>query len=199
MTKQYPLIQIGEHFYAVDKEAKLLHKDYFYTPIAGSDGKTHIFQVGRYDEQDCEEAKVQYSYQKIVASTDKSIGLPLLEFKEDIQPLASAGYKEFRKSGWDLAKAALYHRGFSDGYKAAKAKKYTEEDIRTAIRRGYEINFENDKGDGSTGYDEKDIQGVLKLLKPSPKSIVIECWGDVEDNDPETEGLTGIINKKLAG
>lgn len=114
MTKIYDLIYLNNQMHAVDKEAEIkigecgIHKDDKYReefPWVKN-------QVVRCTESNCH--FIQEWWVKIIATTDNSLGLPLL-------PEIDNGVE------WEVFKT--FPNTTYTGVKAAKAKKYTDEDI----------------------------------------------------------------------
>jgi len=127
---------------------------------------------------------------KVVASTDKSLGLPLLpDIEENIEQLAIEIIR--RRGGWEhlfinnklIHKAPPVPTGFwrdvnniIEGYKAASAKKYTEEDMRKL----YEGTVQN----VGTVVKRKDMptwEQVLHSLNPLPIQVEVEMQGYTYD------------------
>ncbi len=69
-------------------------------------------------------------------------------------------------------------RGFKAGYKAASAKKYSEEDMWKAALFGYDKSFRNQvsnsDGSGETGITKKELLDYLQSLTPKPVAIEVE-------------------------
>lgn len=104
----------------------------------------------------------------ILATTDHSLGLPLLPKIEEYisddsinQIAADLGYRMLPE---DL------REGILAGYKAASAKKYTEEDLRKAFEAGqtYEFNLQKYKG------ELVPIDRYIRSLNPKPIQVEIE-------------------------
>lgn len=138
---------------------------------------------------------------KILASTDKSLGLPLLpNIEEDIempdrsQIIKLAKTQNFNgQIGTIIPQEKAFLNGYEKGYKAASTKKYTEEDIRKAIIFGFEQCLNNETispdGSGETGIFEKDIKPFIESLNPLPKQVEIEMKMEFittedDQNDP---------------
>jgi len=135
---------------------------------------------------------------KVVASTDKSLGLPLLpDIEENIEQLAIEIIR--RRGGWEhlfinnklIHKAPPVPTGFwrdvnniIEGYKAASAKKYTEEDMRKL----YEGTVQN----VGTVVKRKDMptwEQVLHSLNPLPIQVEVKITSRVYKG--------GIIEKEI--
>lgn len=168
MTKIYDLIHLNNHIYMVDKEAPL------------SKGKPTTDGVKIYETSEFRDKLLDSSssaehlstkISTIVASTDKSLGLPLLSDIEDWY-LASKNYRNEIKT--DNREEFLFKmQGFIDGYKAASAKKYTEEDMRKAVWKAAEIGFFADIKNSET---QQKIEALLQSLNPLPKAVEVKIW-----------------------
>ncbi len=142
MTNTYPLIHLNNQSYMVDKVFIYENKDWWIHPSTGSIG---------FAEEDLVEP-----YLKIVTSTDKSLNLPLLPpIEEDVEQLANKA-----TVGANNLETARYY--YAKGYKAASAKKWTDEDIRKALRRKDENWFDDS--------DDK----IIQSLNPLPKFVEVE-------------------------
>lgn len=104
MTRQYSIVYLNNFAYMVEYGVKLKGEDQF------------TFTNGT---------------PKIWAANNPSLGLPLLPKIEEI--VEAPKYKrpsDMKQEGITVAEALAHVIGFTEGYKAAKAKKYTEEDIK---------------------------------------------------------------------
>lgn len=101
-------------------------------------------------------------YEIIAVSNLNLPDTPSIEIEEDINDLA---YQYYTSSQYhDITSS--YH--WLNGYKAASAKKYTEEDLRKAIRQG-EIN------EGCTAARKTDEE-FIQSLQPKPVSVEIDMY-----------------------
>jgi len=176
MTKIYDLIHLNNHIYMVDKD-KIL-----------TIGTKYIDDTDAIREaviDDPEYWKARSDYNKILASTDKSLGLPLLpNIKENIEQLAIEIIR--RRGGWEhlfinnklIHKAPPVPTGFwrdvnniIEGYKAASAKKYTEEDMREAYNFGVSAAQET----------HLPFEDIIQSLNPLPIKVEVEMQGYTYD------------------
>ena len=69
-----------------------------------------------------------------------------------------------------------YDEGFKEGYKAASAKKWSDEDIEKAIQFGIDITCKHTTSTHGTNFDkvEDDKNNYIVSLQPKIKSIEIE-------------------------
>ena len=105
-------------------------------------------------------------YPIVAQSPNLSIpNIPYVEVEEDVEHLA----KQFITDEWAKDDEPIkfgIQVGFIEGYKAASTKKWSDEDIRKAIRQG-EIN------EGCTACRKTDDE-FLQSLQPKIKNIEIE-------------------------
>lgn len=116
----------------------------------------------------------------IIATTDPSLGLPLLPVvEEDVEELAKKAQHDFtwgKSKAFDLGFSYSgmmsngYLHGWKDGYKATSAKKYTEEDLRKAFLAGESVEFWRQKG----GKEYPSIERYIQSLNPKPIQVEIE-------------------------
>lgn len=172
MIKKYDIISLNNHLYMVDG-----------TDI--KEGEWGVFKAfGDAKVKKAFSDSVSGIYRKILASTDTTLGLPLLpkvEEETDWEYAFSVVFPAIK----NVAKhdADNLKDGFMEGYKAASVKKYTEEDIIKLLKyiREYEDFYQL--------VDEE----LLHIFVPSytkehltPKPIAVEVeiedWrGDGED------------------
>jgi hypothetical protein len=172
---KYDIIHLNNHMYMVDKEIKIKHKGDWvvetHNPIV-----TAVVECLRTFESDTD--------LKVLASTDPSLGLPLLpEIKEDAQELA---YKHTEKLILSSGGRTQRWWGFIEGYEAASAKKWTDDDIITAIQLAK----------ASTGWG---ISEILRFLKPKPIAVEVEMEEYSEDDTEHDEGgtLPGSVQSEM--
>lgn len=192
MTKQYPIIKIKDHLYMVDKGATILVEDFVLTP-------SQMLKVG---SQIALEHYLHYlslgsgeKWDKIIATTDTSLGLPLLPAIEEdlkfLQTLADSSFNEFRERNPIIpAKHILpFKTGYIKGYKAASKKKYTEEHIKKAIELAQTT--ENLESFGSTiTFKYSHPEEIISQLTPTPIAVEVEM---VDNGYPvDMEGLGGM-------
>lgn len=135
---------------------------------------------------------------KIIATTDPSLGLPLLPAIEEntlqqlvdelpVDWLGTGGLgsnpdkeAEDWKKRWDVA------------YKAAKAKQYTEEDMRKAFIAGRKFQQGGKSAKEQPERNEPDFTDFIQYLNPKPVAVELEMkdiggeeWmGDNENGEP---------------
>lgn len=112
----------------------------------------------------------------IVASTDKSLGLPLLpEIKEEEwDKNRQVAFSKFLSENQDVkldtgSKLKL----FNAGYKAASSKEYTEEDMENAYDNGANFALKR-RNDCFTDVFEAEKQKYIKSLTPPPIQVEVE-------------------------
>lgn len=158
MTKIFDLIHLNNHVYAVDKTVRKLNKGDWH--IQQKDNKIGVWQylLGS--------GETPLWYWKIIATTHKSLGLPLLpEIEDDVTVLAE---KRFPIGDTDFN--GLFQGGFVEGYKAAKAKKYTEEETRELCKKSWDAYHHNDTFDEWWNENKK--------TDPLPKQVELEMEYD---------------------
>lgn len=160
MKKKYPIIQVGEFLYAVDKEKRPKDRH----PCISYHKET---EAPMFDEHYYEEDESYYVYKPslIVATNNPSLKgvLELPPIEEDI-PEYKADIPE-RLFMWWIDKEI--QDAYKAGYKAAQAKgKYTEEDMRKAFKAGMHF--------GIDGMDNPGCNEYLKSLSKVPKAIEVE-------------------------
>lgn len=126
-------------------------------------------------------AYVKNGWLPILASTDSSLGLPLLPEREndDIETLANElGYYDSTEDN----KGNMTTKAFVAGYKAAKAKKYDEVDVWKIV---FLINnaMLHHVGDNWSLDKKSEISDIMQSLHPIPKFV----WVCVENNVPLVE------------
>jgi hypothetical protein len=177
MTKRYELIHLNGQMYMVDKGKPILHDftDGWYVIEGNEIWPIKLWKwsdnVGNFETKDG--APCQYSgstFFKVVATTDPSLGLPLLpDIEEDV---ASMLLKRLAELGFPKMKTEEIHN-WSSQIVAAKAKQYTKEDMWDAARFGYDTanNNADDEGTQMTG---EEFQAFLQKLRPLPIAVEVE-------------------------
>ncbi len=158
---KYDVIHLNGEQYAVDKEAQIDQKDLFIS-------QNSIYIFGELDKHGIPSDSV-----KIVASSDKSLGLPLLPpIEEDVIELAEKTYPEATDGNPHLI--SEHNKGqntrrvaFVRGYKAASQKKYSEEDMWKIYVAGFQANEEKKK-------PLDDFKTSLQSLSPKPIQVELE-------------------------
>lgn len=169
MTKLFDLIHLNGHIYAVDKEALPIKEHPIYSSISNKILIEKHEYAGIKNE----------THWKVVSTSDPSLNLPLLPpIEEDIKALARIQWElnddkqeeRIKRNEFGMTTRKLspeirekffqsYFTVFEQGYKAAKAKQYTEENLEKAFD-SYPQN--------STFNDFKNF------LNPLPKQVEIE-------------------------
>jgi hypothetical protein len=182
MTKEFPAIKIGEHWYAFQEGGTRAYNDYYIVDrrlerVDSSTDWTHA---------DCP---------LVIASTDPALGLPLIPAFGDI----AQGLADKKFFGTDKRNVGRMKAAFVMGYRANKAN-WTDEDMRKAIAHGLS-SF--DDFDRTSNYDEqsrkeglKEIQDeYLESLTKKPKALVIEM---IEEDLGDVYNGTGKATKLLS-
>lgn len=101
---------------------------------------------------------------KTVASNNPELNnLPKLPpVEEDVEKLALKHFPEYIGNNTDIQKQISKRIGFTEGYKAASKKKYTEEDIMTFYKHVKTHTF------------QEAIDHLNKSLNPLPKQVEVE-------------------------
>lgn len=184
---KYDIIHLNGFMYAVDKDKKTWGK------IAYNKDKNIIGYVNshpKYEEEGFE----------IVATNDPALeDLPLLPAVEENVPLE--GFNEVWSEVVNHADTTLFTRigmqeftnsikkSWKAGYKAGKAKQFTEEDMEKAFLAGERWEDKNQaisRGEIPTFPEATFIEDFLESLKPKPIAVELEMedWrGDGEDPD----------------
>lgn len=156
------IIHLNNYMYVVDKKAKI------------AKGEWYIFQF-KDTTQLYNEANEQSEYYfKVIASTDPSLGLSLLPQIEEAEfSIVDKLVKMFPSQPLSGDKIA----GFILGYKAAKAKKYTEENMRNAIKMAKQCVAYSEAANGKEWtevefYHEEDE--IIKSFNPLPIAVEVE-------------------------
>lgn len=197
MTKQYPIIKLGEHLYGVDKDADTLNQIIIQEKWDVGDGTIIGGEIGRriINDKNPEmfpdyynlvsgpdfdkiigNAKKDHTW-RVIATTDKSLNLPLLppieeDIDESLEQLLGRSKKWYYEDTWNNIKF---------GYKLASKKKYSEEDLlkymefrmlywKESIKKAEFKNHEHPFEAQEKAIHERAIQS----LKPTPIAIEIE-------------------------
>lgn len=185
MTKQYPVVALGNELYAIDKEQRPKKGEHCHVPdtslFNGFTGKCGM------DDEGMDKAFKQagFKFYKTIASSDKSLGLPLLPAIEELNPekLGEIFQKhDLRKAGRNFVDWSM---GYVTGYKANKAK-YTEEDISFDKVSEIISNYFKVKPVEHFGLDSSDLTvhllasiKTLKSLKKIPIAVEVEVEEEV--------------------
>lgn len=190
MTKTYPIIHLNGFIYMVDE------KEIPYNPNGGTNGlficlseieqnKQHGVKLG--DEKYCSPLVTNVgncsACRIILASNDPSLGLPLLpDIEEDIEQLALSIYPEIKHltqaSNTDIEKQISKRIGFVKGYKAAKAKGYTEEDMKDIVLCAPDKQCVDEAGSFENWFKR-----YLQSLNPLPIAVEVEM--DIDNPCPK--------------
>jgi hypothetical protein len=182
MNKRFELIHLNGQMYMVDGIPSLTGEWYIDDTDAIRQSVTDNTEYWLKRE----------GYKKIVATKDPSLGLPLLpEIEEDISVEAVLeGQKVY--TAWDRDDNSMtalggYQRGYKVGYKAAKAKQYTEEDLRYAYNTGRM--FGQWEAPNSTLESKPStINELLQSLKPLPIAVEVEMESNPDNGNPAFGG-----------
>ena len=177
---KYNIIHLNGFMYVVDKAKRVPNQDeWFYNLVTNT-----IHQL-----KEVPEGFLEISNRKIglwtilIASNDPSLNLPLLPtVEEDIEHLATEIVR--KGGGWEhlYINNKLIHKqppnptGFwrdvnnvIAGYKAASAKKYTEEDLKDAMKVAMK-----QASSGSSFEDRDFINRHIQFLTPKPIAVELE-------------------------
>jgi hypothetical protein len=154
-------------------------------------------------------------YKIVAQSSNLSIpNIPYVKVEEDVEDLASKASLEFYSDEncpnmpyETLVKQRLgYYLGWGDGYKAASAKKYSEEDLKEAFLSGMIEQYDNESftctGDIITkniivGDDtSKAIETYIQSLQPKIKNIEIEMRENSDTGNNILEWVEAVTYQK---
>lgn len=158
----------------IDKEANIIVNDWYYTSLEHDlpfvrkckeivEGEYWLDGDLKYlMSYNKEFSDANYGSVKIIASTDKSLNLPLLPpIEEDIETISNNHLPP---------EGTLYRKwvkmGFIAGYKAATSKKYTEEDMNQALF----IGARNPKDPKKAAIE---LEEYKKSLNPLPTHVEV--------------------------
>lgn len=139
-----------------------------YPAIGGSPSKTCVI-VNR----DSSTACLIKDCQKVLFSTNPELKeIPFLVLTPDVEQLANKanGYSYYAGKDTHLnGKQLAFKEGFIEGYKAAQAKEFTEEQVRKAFEAGRKFGKYH-------GVNEQhpDMDQFIQCLRPVIKSMVVE-------------------------
>ena len=119
---------------------------------------------------------------RVVATNDPSLGLPLLpDVEENWFILAKEEWEESKKvmekmhQPTSQEQQAFFFSGFSFGYKAAKAKQFTEDDMRNAHMTGSISSLNWIKNGIEEEYNHVvKAENYIQSLKPKPIAVELE-------------------------
>jgi len=127
-----------------------------------------------------------YPLPKIMASTHKALGLPILPpIEEDIEKIANLKYtRQSENKPYCEIKDVRAIAGFIEGYKAASTKKFTKEDMRKAWNASeIEHIAEHEQTDATVEeLGGQTFEQFIQSLNPQPIAVIVEMEL-VEDND----------------
>lgn len=156
MTKQYPIVHLGNEMYMIEEIKDPRKGDWVYE----HDNNIPIYQFS-YDMD-------SYPLPKILASSDKSLNLPLLPVVED-------GLKLVGEQAFDALKALNPKGGMKEfirmaaefGYKAASAKKWSDEDMNKCFEHAASLSLNQLR--------EKDWRDWRdEYLQSKPRAVEVE-------------------------
>lgn len=190
MTKTYNIIHLLDgYMYMVDKEADTLNQWIVQEQWDAGDGTMIGGNIGQriVTDKNPELFKEYYnmvfghSWDRLVSNAHKEhtwtiiatnntkFNLPLLPEIDNIEQLANNCAEEENKYNLDKVRTKI---NFIKGYKAAKAKKYTEEDI-------WKIWIAGRKFQSHNGPDFKEF---IKTLSPKPIAVELEIQTDWKEH-----------------
>lgn len=193
MTKQYPLIHLNGFVYAVDEDKKKDHSKGSW--VYESNNTVPIYQFS-YDMED-------YPLQRVIMTNDPSIGLPLLP--AIAEPISYKGFNEVWAGMIAEVRNPLTRMQmmqftekvkaiWNGGYKAAKAKKYSEEDMLEAVVFGQQQSLLG-KAITSTDTTKEKFDKFLQSLNPLPITVEVEIadYSEFLENLPPERKLTSAL------
>jgi hypothetical protein len=177
---KFKIIETPDYTLVVSDE-KLNHQD-----LCLSDGGSGRIGIDYFEQG------VRYSVQpkKIIAYQPKNnapeLDLPLLPesvVEDDVEKLAIKDLESYFGSGLELTqKGKEWIEGFTLGYKSA-TKKYSEEDLRKAIRYGFDVGFCSNSSNKVKNNLQSEDEFIQSLKQPqTPKWFVAEIENKVKSN-----------------
>jgi len=168
MTKIFPLIQIANKLYAIDKEAEIIGSSKY---LAASDSSgicrkeilndrgIEVLLLPSNKEGFIELPEMSKDWFPIICSQDETLEIALLpNIEEDIEAIFNREPKELD----------LKFQSYAKGYKAAKAKQYTEKDIIKAIEMARETS------PAPPHYPTHSSDKIIQSLSPIPTHVELE-------------------------
>lgn len=175
MTKTYDIVHLPDgYMYVVDD------KEIPYNPNGGTNGNFICLHEIKEHPEDAFVKNVGNckGCRTIITTNNPTFGLPLLsEIEENIDQIYGNYCRENPEE-------RIVYNDFEHGYKAAKAKQYTEEDMRKAYQSGKRSEYEGAKNDDSW------FNGFIQTLSPKPIAVEIEMIYDYSDMEEHCEGGT---------
>lgn len=180
MTKIYDIVHCNGFMYGVDKKAKCPKGCTAIFPNT-KNGIIITYNAPVICKSDYA-ANGLYNL-LVITSNDPSLNLPLLPSVEEVENenILEMAVKALDKLDPLLKNdETIYRVGLTawfDAYKAASAKKYTEEDLRRAIYKAAEVGFNFTKGTiGGLNWDlaEGKAYEIIRSLNPLPIAVEVE-------------------------
>ncbi len=178
---RYDIIHINGFMYAVDREVLVLKNNYFIL-------KAGEKMILREEEKEIDNHVYHKNFfgsmfiGKVIYTNDPSLGLPLLP---EIENVDFTGFNEswnevishvdttlFDKKSMDIFTKSI-KSVWENGFKAAKAKKFTEEDVRNAYRNGFH------RGGSSFPEDYFTENEQIDYLTPKPVAVELEIENNI--------------------
>lgn len=183
MNKIFDIIPLNNYLYMVDKEAEIPQYSWFYASDRNSihDNRWKTYSDGNHLKKDFP------FYWLILASNDPALkDLPLLPpIKEDISEIIQKAKEKYpyqtNTTEEDKGLILGLRLAYIDGYKAAKAKKYSEEDMWWAYTRGFQASEEKKK-------PLTDFREVIQSFNPVPIQVEVEMWDFADSIEKMPEG-----------
>ncbi len=147
MKQELKPVTTNGHVLLVDEKAEIKIGDYYWNPSDTQFGAPHYERCEyKHEEKAClsEPRCLKIVCQPINSSID---GIPYYQTEEETaEDIANKYMNELGDLGGDILSEKYY--SFIAGYKAAKAKEFTEDDIRKAHFHGW---FQRERYDGVVG------------------------------------------------
>lgn len=132
---------------------------------------------------------------EILASTDKSLGLPLLpSINQNIENIAEKlTFEEYPETiSGERAKEKMFGRikfyeGIIRGLEYSSTKKYTEKDLKTAIQKSRVTNTDNVIGTGLRLHRWTEDE-IIQYLNPKPIAVEVEMYQNPDNDNPNFGG-----------
>lgn len=184
MTKKYDITHLNNKMYVIEKNPVFRMEDYYIDDT---------FTIRKVVVDEPEYWARRSDYAKIIASSDPSLGLPLVPPIEDDE--SKLAHDDFKHMGYKSGETDFVV-GFVRGYRATTTKKYTEEDMEKAFEAGRNYGFvECGEGfgvmwEGKSENKPKPFEKwapFFKLPKQVEVDMVYHFGGAVDCGDPDLD------------
>ncbi len=169
--------------------------DWFYSVKPRTADKAFGSNISEWWKTVCEGNESARWFNKIIAQHNLNLeGIPYVELEEDVEDIIESIVDRETSAELGSPIRSTYKRYCLLGYKSAKARQYTEDDLRKAIdmARSQKSSYAMSTG----GFDFEDDE-IIQSLQPKIESIEIEMYNGNTD-EPLTYLKDGKIYLKVA-